>query len=507
MKQASPSATWGAKVSAPYPDYHCPEWALRWERRWSRPGLLVWDSATPQLVSITPPFALQLLAQLRANESWREQGTTIGETVFTLPPASDVTADEATVKEAARSTSEPTSTTAIQRPLISYVPDWLPGVPKLVNLMRLSPAQAEYVYELLEQHEDKLQQAARNAERATITSFRRGHLAFVKEPLRKQARKIDLASRPLPWVRERDIRFVCNLPPNRGTVYLAPEGLVWTGRIERPSYFIHEIPLSTDLEAALQWVEAKLQQALVDDAKQSAQPEPEPTLSLATLTRAHRRRLAPYWVEPSTLESAQVTYQAVITIVHRHIKAQEIELSFGEKQYVDKQYPSLSQVAQRYSLGARDIEPKAHPLIGHYSFTSMTRYGKASAATQQAQRLWEQSGLVTDRATRDILSATFGVCEVETGYTEYIGGVGDWKPSKDREAYFADRAFELTLVHALDLASYRSLHSLNEEFVSNDELLKSMHKRRSASPYLPASARQESQRWLAERGVRASRKN
>lgn len=122
-----------------------------------------------------------------------------------------------------------------------------------------------------------------------------------------------------------------------------------------------------------------------------------------------------------------------------------------------------------------------------------------TVAQQQAQQLWEQSTIVQKYKDGKIEWAEYGYEEVETNYCIWMGGLQSPEHFLDAPTSYDEhlrrRALELTLIFALALEDYRQLP---RRWMSDDDLLATMHEKRAKSKYIPAAARTESEQWLRE---------
>lgn len=484
-----PLMTWGARINLEEPQHrHWPSWVTRkWDqRRWSRRGLTIWNPDEERFVQLNASFALALFEDMQTDTAWREQGITIGEVEFSwgsgeFPSAPDAYPLPATVSR-------------------SPYPPPLPSgsSPRLVNPMPLTPEQARIVYDLLIEHEAKLHEIAEDDIRVALASIVGAWSNITLPGLKKEAQAIDLTAREFPWSYDPETNiFVCEQPRHRGTVYLAKDPPTWRVRLEVRGL----PPLDNDrfgkLEQALAWVEQFLRGGAEVDAELAALPPEPPDLSLATLTEEHRERLRPFWIEPQVLEPTRLTYRAAIRLRHAYLRAREVPLSFGETYPFDKEYPMAQDIEQRFHLDLNQVKILDLQL-GLFWVHATTTYLKPTGASEQAVRLWERSTLASGRWSGKVLWAYFGVEEVETGYVDVIGGVGDWPPQTDRAAFLAERAFKLTLVHAADLADYRSALGIPDDMLDDETMLRKLHKERANSTVIPEPARAESRQWLKE---------
>jgi hypothetical protein len=79
------------------------------------------------------------------------------------------------------------------------------------------------------------------------------------------------------------------------------------------------------------------------------------------------------------------------------------------------------------------------------------------------------------------------------GQTDHV-----WREEENRSEFMESKALRESLSFALDVNDYRDFLGLSPELISDERLLKSMHKTRSDSKFIPDKARRESLVWLAQ---------
>jgi hypothetical protein len=492
MIEAGNGSSWQARLKTTYEQRPaCPEWAtLVQQNLWREADVVLWNAAQRAMISLHAVQAVDLLNQAKESDAWRAQGLTVC--------AADV---HALLRFATKTSDQPQVTRT--------------GV-------HLDAEQVAAVLPLLQDGEALLrEQLVSEAQRLTDAIVKAQRMLF-RHYREREAKRLNMSSRPIAWIHQDDWRqpsfprriedlpkvWVADVPPNRGTVRLILDGLAWQGYLERPGRPIRESKPFGVLEEALAWTERELAQAANEDAKEAAkadaeqnQAPPKPvSLSLATLTAAHRDRLAPYWIAPSALEPKRLTFRAVIYVRCAATSQKYWEFSFGQKVCYDETYPTVVQLARMLGIDTNVMDIYAM-VGGLYRLTSLATFGDAAAAAAQAQRQWERGSFASAYRDKKILSAAYGTEEVETMYRRWEGWYGDWDDgSQDREAYLAEQALELTIDHALDLEGFRTVLLATPEDLSDEEALRMMHQSRAESPAIPEQARQESRRWLTEHG-------
>jgi len=161
-----------------------------------------------------------------------------------------------------------------------------------------------------------MRQLAEEDERQMWEALSRAYGLIFRWSHEKESKELDINPRPLPWrYDEQTGTWTCDLPPNRGTVKLTTSNFFWEGCVERPNRFMLPSPLYFELEKALSWVEQELTTIEQDGSKEaSSEAEKPPRLSTATITPEKREQLAPFWIEPTALESERITYRVIILL-------------------------------------------------------------------------------------------------------------------------------------------------------------------------------------------------
>jgi hypothetical protein len=469
MQPEDTTPEWGAKVNDRtwYSRKDVPTWVAKGRiKKWNEPGLVVWNRERGQIVRLYPKHALDVLARVRTTFDWQQDGTTIGE------------------------------------PVTEYVPGTPPfsGPTILTNTMTLTPEQTQTVLGLLESSEAELRTLAESQEQQMQEALGKVYELIFRTARAKEAATVDLSARQLPWTYDpREEIWMCDLPPNCGTISVAKFGLSFQACIERPHKHKKVHPRLMTFEDALAWVEAELGLAAQEDDQPQVEPMEPSRISLTTLTMKQRRKLARFWIDPASLEPEQVTYRAIITVEHEATNWWAVELSFGEKKRYAIDYPTAQQVMQRLNLDANQVN--ATEIGSIFRIKSLLKYASATVAFDRAREVWTRSSIGRALKDKTVLRAAYGIVEDETGYEEWEAWEGEWPGRKqDRATHLAELAFRLTLIHALDVEGYRAYRGLPERLISNEKLVRLMHEQRATLPHIPLSAGEESQHWLKEHG-------
>jgi hypothetical protein len=461
---------WGAEVIFRYSwdrkhNEDCPAWATPTQQaRWIKEGLVIWNHESHQITHLSPDSALWLLNQLRTTDAWQRDGLKVSDIFWPVP----------------RNQDEPPRYDSF-------------------NMMVLTADQAAEVLALLVTHEADLRRKADFQEYEIRIAFLNLATYFGDLIRRREVAKIDLTKRPFPWVADTEtLTWTCDRPPNRVTVRPASYNRVWEACLERPHRPKHNSPWFATLEETLSWAEHELVAAVAQPP--AVPPSPKAWLSLATLTSAHRKRLNRYWIAPSALEPARMTYRIILYVKHVPTERKYLEWSFGERVCYDETYPNPAQVLHRLCLDPFQMDAEAIG-SGLFRLTSVATYANATRAYERAYQVGERGALVMAFRTKQLPGAAYGIEEVETKYRSWIGGYGEWpEQQQDRDEWLANSALHLTLIHALDVAGYDALIGglLTELYPSAEAQLAHLHELRMDSPFIPRTARAESEQWLKE---------
>ena len=318
---------------------------------------------------------------------------------------------------------------------------------------------------------------------------------------RRYAQEVDLSVYTLPWADDRNT-WVCDVPPNRGSVRLVQTGILWRWEacIERPDHFKHTSPLFFKPDEALQWAEQELI-AIQNEVKEPEQKPPQ--LTLADFSLEKQPHLAPYWIEAQAMEPERITYRVLIELECAPYDYETMEMSFGKQFRYDERFFTPTRLARELNIDTTQvhIEQPIGENNSWYQITSSTSYYSESLAAEKAQQLWDKSAVVRQYNAGKVLRAQYGYTEVETGYAVMLGGCEspdhpNYKPG-DRANYMAGLALSETLIYALDVKGFQAYRGIPLNWIDDEKLLEIMHKRRAASAHIPPEIRAESQQWLA----------
>ena len=321
----------------------------------------------------------------------------------------------------------------------------------------------------------------------------------------KEQGELDFTSRPFAWQSHDQYQWICQYQSAEGRVCIGKSKLLWYARVTRPRhsgkshYFVK-------LLEAVEWTEKEI----VELANQPEVPEPAPHFLPEEQIEADRARLrkkllgTPFWIDPAAMEPKQITYKLFIELEAKPVSFKTLELEGGDTIRYEERYLSPSKLADALNLDIDrfHIDQPIGENTDWYQVTSLTTFFQESSAADQAQRAWDQSRILQQFKAGKISRARYGFQEVETGFVTYLGACQEpdrpWDQPVARKEYMEHRAFRETLCFALDITDYRDYLGANPEFISDEQILRTMHEIRSRSKFLPEAIRRESKVWLAE---------
>ena len=490
--------TWGLKFN-PSPSYErlkrdqkpqgSPEWLNPHQiSLWQEQGLIIWNSGQKRLERLSGHEALDLLGKLDSQDSWKSEGISITRQIHRIqtqmPPRGrrNKTESEATVVESETKTE------------IEYE-----------EIVHLPPEAGAELMDLLQQNKQHLTEMAEQEKKRRDEAFRQVFDLLFKYHREREETGFEFKSRAFEWERQSEGHWICHHQQVEGSVHLQKNLFFWSaqaryrGSVGKFNHFV-------ELQQAVDWVETEI----VDLASQPTPPEPEPYCLPDEQREDARVRLrqqligGPFWIEPAALEPERITYRVIVEVYATPIDYKTMELSCGDILQYDKRYHSPAKLATTLGLDFDqfEIEKPFGVEFGWYFFESLTTYYQETAASEQAQKIWNQSTILRQFKDKKISRARYGYQEVETGYTEFLGACEDpvnpWGRMSTRQEYLEDRALRESICFSLDVNGFRDYLGLTVRASCDEDTLRSMHENRARSKYLPAEVRQESRVWLAQ---------
>jgi hypothetical protein len=212
----------------------------------------------------------------------------------------------------------------------------------------------------------------------------------------------------------------------------------------------------------------------------------------------------PYWIDAAQMEPQRITYKVLIDLEAKPISYKSFETICGDTYKFADRYPTPGKLANDINLDVSHFQ--IDQMLGENSeffrFTSLTNYYQAVSAAEQAQKEWNQSRILQQFKTGEIVRGRFGYQEVETSFITLLGACGQtdqvWEEEKNRGEFMEWKSLRESLSNALNVNDYRDFLGMSAELISDEQLLDFMHETRSKSKFVPDEARRESRIWLAE---------
>jgi len=487
--------TWGMRFNE-RPNYErvrkgekpngCPEWLESDQiSTWQEHGLIIWNSIDKKIEALRGAESLRLLSELHSGENWKLDGVSITR----LAHRFEITLTRRRKHKNGEAEPEPEKPKGedVHQEIIHLPPE------AGYELIQLLESKKQNISEMAEREEERFQDALRQLWDSVIE--------FSRE---KELREFDFNGRSFEWRRGDTSRMICHYQSAEGRIWLGKDKVFWNTCVKREGhagnsgYFVK-------LAEAVDWVEKEI----VEFANQ---PEVETARQILSdeeikANRTHLKeklRKGPYWIDPVWTEPERVTYRVLIDLEAKPISYKSFETICGDPYQYPDRYPTPTKLAGEVNLDVGHFKIE-QPLGDHsdlYRITSLTTYYKESAAAEQAQRVWDQSWILRQFKSGQIIRGEFGYQEVETDFTVYLGAcqeAGDqWHRQKERTKFMEWKALRESLSYALDVNDYRDFLGVSTEFISDERLLEFMHQNRVESKFIPVEVRRASKIWLAQ---------
>lgn len=473
-----------------------PSWLPKsYQKEWmTKRGLVFWDEEKHKIEDLSASEALALLEKLRKNDHWRKQGIVITRlvTYHKLPE------EPKPKRSRKKAISQPEPVIEETKPQSEQIEE---------ELFRFKVEVGDEIVAFLEQHEALLKEMAQEDEKHKHEVLSQVYSMIFGWVHQDEEEKIDLTKRALPWVHNTESHsWVCDLPPNRGTVVSAKSNWFWRSCIERPNRFKDDSPLFVDLEEAMQWTEQELLKIQKEDAEEKEKRAKAEVDAMSNPSKP-RMDLTPYRIDPAALEPERITYCVRIDLTRMSDHYKTIEMSFRKVMRYAEEFPGPLRVANELGISetTASVTQPIGPNDGYNVIRSTAVYYQAPIATAQAQQLWDASGIQRLYKAGKVTQARYGIEEIETHYCTWLGGLEDpehpWRPQETREHHMSDWAMEETMAYALDVDGFREWLHLSRELYDDEKVLDILHHRRARSEHIPEPARAESEQWLREHSL------
>ncbi len=461
----------------------CPTWAKPMQvEDWQHRGIVVWQNSTQRIVALSGIEAVHYLDRLRANSDWEQAGLSLTRQVHRihLPP---------TRQRGRRKKGEPEPPPEPPETTAEVIDE---------EIMRLDPEQTRRLLDLLQQSEATLRQMAESEKEAQTRALHQVYTMIFESHRKHESAEFQWATRQVRWVQdEKPLTWSCELSPNRAKIF-CKDYWFWEVCIDRRNPSGPGYNRFLQLEGAVAWAEEQLSIAALEDARieQAARQAP------ATSANRPKLDLTPFRIEPNALEPERVSYRVVIEFETVPDSFKTMELLCGDELQYDKRYPSVHKLALDLLIDDAQFELE-QPLGPNDDWNlgqSTVTYFRESVTVEQAQLVWNKSRIVEYFRRGKLVRARYGVQEVETKYTSWLGACEredkPWGKEHTREEYMAEQAHILTLANALDIDGFRALLGVDLDTLDDERLLASLHRRRVQSRVIPSAARKESEQWL-----------
>jgi len=487
-------ATWGIRFNE-YPDYQrfhkgnkpkgCPEW-LESHRIpiWQEQGLVIWNNIDRKLESLRGTEALRLLDELNSQEAWKSEGVSVTRLVhrfeINLPSG----------KKRKKGEPEPDA----EKPK---------GEDVYEEIIHLPPEAGYELIELLETKKQLISQMAEQEKKRFREAMRQVWDIIIESSHEKEISEFDFKTRSFEWESDDSSRKICHYQTAEGRIWLAKDKLFWNTCVKREGHVgnSHHFVKFVD---AIDWVEKEIVElANKPDVKKEGRILSDEEIKTNRIRLKAKLINGPYWIDPARMEPQRVAYKVLIDLEAKPISYKSFETICGDTyEYADR-YPTPSKLANAVNLDAGhfQIEQPIGDNSELYRFTSLTIYYQEASAAEQAQKAWNQSRILQQFKTGEIIRGQFGYQEVETGFIVLLGACGQtdhvWHEEKSRGEFMEWKALRESLSFALDVNDYRDFLGVSTELIDDERLLEFMHETRSDSKFIPDEARRESRVWLA----------
>lgn len=139
---------------------------------------------------------------------------------------------------------------------------------------------------------------------------------------------------------------MADVPPDRATITLMENGIWWQPILERPGHFKSEDERFLSLDEALKWAEAEIPRLRREGEGAARKREEEEAADPARVAALPTHDLTPYWIDPTALGPAHITYRAYVELDYGPAESEKDEISFGECWHFHKRDFTAAQLAR-----------------------------------------------------------------------------------------------------------------------------------------------------------------
>ncbi|MBL8080912.1 MAG: hypothetical protein JNM55_23265 [Anaerolineales bacterium] len=488
-------ATWGIRFNE-YPNYQrfhksnkpegCPEWLeSRHFHNWQDQGLIIWNNINRNIETLNGTESLKLLSELVSQEAWKSDGVSVTRLVHRF----EINLPSGKKRKKGELESD------IEKPK---------GEDVYEEILHLPPEAGYELIELLEAKKQSITQMAEQEEKRIQEAWRQVWDLLFELSHEKEMKEFDFKARSFEWQSDGVSRMICRYQTAEGGVWLAKDKLFWNtcvkreGHVGNSHYFVKFVD-------ATDWVEKEIVNlANEPDVKNDGRILSEEEIKANHIRLKTKLINGPYWIDAARMEPQRITYKVLIDLDAKPISYKSFETICGDTYKFADRYPTPGKLANdiHLDIGHFQIDQMLGENSEYFRFTSLTNYFQEASVAEQAQKVWNQSRILQQFKTGEIVRGRFGYQEVETEYITLLGVCGPadhvWQEEKNRSEFMERKALRESLSFALDVNDYRDFLGLSAELINDERLVESMHETRSDSKFIPDEARRESRVWLAQ---------
>jgi hypothetical protein len=487
-------SSWGMRFNE-HPDYQrvpkgqkpvgCPEWLASHQILiWQEQGLIIWNNIDKKIEHLLGAEAMKLLGELTTQDTWKSSGISVTRLVHRI---------ELLPSRKKRKKGEPEP--EVEKPK---------GEDVYEEIVHLPPEAGYELIELLESKKQFITQMAEQEKKRAQEAFGQTRDLLFELSHKKERQEFDFKARSFEWQSDNVSRMICRYQTAEGRIWLAENKIFWNtcvkrgGRIGNSHHFIKFVE-------AVDWVEKEI-------VNLASEPEVKKKGRILSDEEIHANRVrlktklmnGPYWIDAAQMEPQRITYKVLIDLEAKPISYKSFETICGDTYKFADRYPTPNKLANDINLDVSHFQ--IDQMLGenseYFRFTSLTNYYQEASAVEQAQKEWNQSRILHQFKTGEIVRGRFGYQEVETGFITLLGACGQadqvWEEEKNRGEFMEWESLRESLSNALNVNDYRDFLGMSAELISDEQLLDFMHETRSKSKFVPDEVRRESRIWLAE---------
>jgi hypothetical protein len=235
--------------------------------------------------------------------------------------------------------------------------------------------------------------------------------------------EFDFKARSFEWPRDGVSRTICHYETAEGRIWLAENKLFWNTCVKREGHVGKSHHFIKFVEA-VDWVEKEI-------VNLASEPEVKKKGQVLSDEEIHANRVGlkpklmngPYWIDATQMEPQRITYKVLIDLEAKPISYKSFETIYGDTYKFADRYPTPSKLANDINLDVSHFQ--IDQMLGdnseYYRFTSLTNFYQEVSAAEQAQKEWNQSRILHQFKTGEIVRGRFGYQEVETSFITLLG--------------------------------------------------------------------------------------